>query len=139
MARRKAASGKDSSADTGTPSAHGAADSNTSINPSDPPRKLEGHSLQGKLTEVDLGEEARSRNEAMTDRARRIAQGESVHEEEQSARAKKVRLGRDGKPWQPRNRRGSDAVKRDQMVEDILRENRRRPPLPPSSSGTPLY
>lgn len=40
-------------------------------------------------------------------------------------RAKKVRLGRDGKPWRPRNRRGSDAIKRDQIVEEILRENRR--------------
>ena len=35
-----------------------------------------------------------------------------------------MRLGRDGKPWRGRKRRGSDDVKRDKMVEDVLRENR---------------
>lgn len=84
--------------------------------------------MQGKLMEIDLGDEARSRNEAMTDRARRKLQGEAVEDEEQAARPKKVRLGRDGKPWRPRNRRGSDAVKRDQLVEEILRETRRKLP-----------
>jgi len=32
-------------------------------------------------------------------------------------------LGPDGKPWRGRKRRGSDDVKRDKMVEDVLREN----------------
>ncbi|KAI4598587.1 hypothetical protein KJ359_003000 [Pestalotiopsis sp. 9143b] len=76
-----------------------------------------------KLQEIDLGDEVRSRNEAMTERARRMLQGEAV-EDEQAARPKKVRLGRDGKPWRPRNRRNSDAIKRDQLVEEILRESR---------------
>ncbi|ORY66022.1 uncharacterized protein BCR38DRAFT_483683 [Pseudomassariella vexata] len=85
----------------------------------------EGHPImQGKLMEIDLGEEARSRNETMTERARRKLQGESVEDEEQAARPKKVRLGRDGKPWRSRNRRNSDAIKRDQLVEEILRESR---------------
>jgi hypothetical protein len=35
-----------------------------------------------------------------------------------------VRLGKDGKPWRPRNRRGSDDIKRDQLVEQFLHENR---------------
>lgn len=59
----------------------------------------------------------------MTERARRMLQGEAV-EDEQAARPKKVRLGRDGKPWRPRNRRNSDDIKRDQLVEEILRESR---------------
>ncbi|KAI0139656.1 hypothetical protein BJ166DRAFT_473473 [Pestalotiopsis sp. NC0098] len=79
--------------------------------------------LQSKLQEIDLGDEVRSRNEAMTERARRMLQGEAV-EDEQAARPKKVRLGRDGKPWRPRNRRNSDDIKRDQLVEEILRESR---------------
>ncbi|KAI0879407.1 P-loop containing nucleoside triphosphate hydrolase protein [Hypoxylon argillaceum] len=80
--------------------------------------------LTGKLLEVDLGDEVRSRNEAMTDRARRKLQGLAVEDEESAERPKKVRLGRDGKPWRPRNRRNSDDIKRDQLVEEILRENR---------------
>ncbi|KAI1498865.1 hypothetical protein F5X99DRAFT_308616 [Biscogniauxia marginata] len=81
--------------------------------------------LLGKLMEVDLGEEARSRNEAMTDRAWRKLRGEAIEEEEdEAARSTKVRLGKDGKPWRPRNRRNSDDIKRDQLVEELLRENR---------------
>lgn len=38
---------------------------------------------------------------------------------------KKPRLGKDGKPWRSRNRRGSDDIKRDQLVEAFLHENRR--------------
>ncbi|TRX97869.1 hypothetical protein FHL15_001079 [Xylaria flabelliformis] len=82
--------------------------------------------LTGKLLEVDLGDEVRSRNAVMTDRARRKLQGLAVEDEESAERPRKVRLGRDGKPWRPRNRRNSDDVKRDQLVEEILRENRRK-------------
>ncbi|RYP92484.1 hypothetical protein DL770_001350 [Monosporascus sp. CRB-9-2] len=99
--------------------------------------------LQGELMEVDLGEEARSRNEAMTERARRRLLGEDVGDDydgKEGARPTKVRLGRDGKPWRPRNRRGSDAVKRDQIVEEILRENRLdvydTPTPPPGTTAT---
>ncbi|KAK7740032.1 hypothetical protein SLS62_011148 [Diatrype stigma] len=84
--------------------------------------------LQGKLLEVDLGDEVRSRNAAMTERARRRLLGEAVEDDDnarsgRNGRPGKVRLGRDGKPWRPRNRRGSDDVKRDQIVEAILHEN----------------
>lgn len=82
--------------------------------------------LTGKLFEVDLGDEVRNRNAAMTDRARRKLQGLAVEDEESAERPRKVRLGRDGKPWRPRNRRNSDDIKRDQLVEEILRENRRK-------------
>ncbi|RDW64158.1 hypothetical protein BP5796_10660 [Coleophoma crateriformis] len=76
----------------------------------------------GKLQEIDLGDEARSRNVERTDKARRRLDGEEIEEEE--VKKGKVRLGRDGKPWRGRKRRGSDDVKRDKLVEDILRENR---------------
>ena len=39
--------------------------------------------------------------------------------------------GRDGKPWRAQ-RRGSEDIKRDKLVEDILRRNRRKSPLLPS-------
>ncbi|KAI0974483.1 hypothetical protein F4678DRAFT_378583 [Xylaria arbuscula] len=97
--------------------------------------------LTGKLFEVDLGDEVRSRNAAMTDRARRKLQGLAVEDEESSERRKKARLGRDGKPWRSKNRRNSDDIKRDQLVEDILRENRLdvyetpTPPPGPNAGG----
>lgn len=71
--------------------------------------------------EIDLGNEARERNVAMTERAQ---QGDGAADETMGRRAKKPRLGRDGKPWRPRNRRGSDAIKRDQLVEQVLHESR---------------
>ncbi|KAK0370262.1 hypothetical protein CLIM01_12381, partial [Colletotrichum limetticola] len=80
--------------------------------------------MQGKLMEVDLGDEVRARNQAMTEKAARRLLGESVDDDTSGRRAKKPRLGRDGKPWRPRNRRTSDDIKRDQLVEEILRENR---------------
>jgi hypothetical protein len=92
--------------------------------------------MQGKLMEIDLGDEARARNVVMTERARRRALGEAVDEEEDSgassSRPRKVRLGRDGKPWRGRNRRNSEDIKRDQLVEEFLKENRRK--TPPSAS-----
>jgi hypothetical protein len=86
----------------------------------------------GKLQEVDLGDDARSRNVELTDRARRIQNGETVIEEDsQNGKGKgkpgKVRLGPDGKPWRGRKRRGSDDIARDKLVEEVLRENRRMP------------
>ena len=88
--------------------------------------------LQGKLLEVDLGDEMRSRNAALTERAARRLLGEGEVDDDDDddglegdgRTAKKVRLGRDGKPWRPRNRRGSDDVERDRIVEELLRENR---------------
>ncbi|KAG7114050.1 hypothetical protein HYQ44_008752 [Verticillium longisporum] len=83
--------------------------------------------MQGRLTEVDLGDEARARNIAMTEAARRLQAAPSDPTDAgapgQRAR-KKPRLGRDGKPLRQRNRRTSDDVARDKMVEDFLRENR---------------
>lgn len=83
----------------------------------------------GKLQEVDLGDDVRSRNVEMTNRARRIQNGETVVEEDQQngkgkGKPGKVRLGPDGKPWRGRKKRGSDDIARDKLVEEVLRENR---------------
>lgn len=83
----------------------------------------------GKLHEIDLGDEARDKNVARTDMATRRLNGEEVVEESAPKKPTKVRLGRDGKPWRGRKRRGSDDIRRDQLVDDILRENKRMLPL----------
>jgi Hepatocellular carcinoma-associated antigen 59 len=89
----------------------------------------------GKLLEIDLGNEARDRNVARTEHARRRLDGEAVDSEEDvegnglGGKSKKVRLGRDGKPWRGRKRRTSEDIRRDQLVEEVLRENRRLCPL----------
>ncbi|KAF4958192.1 hypothetical protein FSARC_11076 [Fusarium sarcochroum] len=75
--------------------------------------------MQGQLMEIDLGDHVRDGNVARTGR---VAHGGSAGEGERPA--KKPRLRRDGKPWRPRNRRDSDALKRDQIVDEILREAR---------------
>ncbi|KAK3985961.1 hepatocellular carcinoma-associated antigen 59-domain-containing protein [Cladorrhinum sp. PSN332] len=80
--------------------------------------------LQGKLMEIDLGDDARARNIEMTERARRRLQGQIDEDEESGDGRQKVRIGRDGKPWRPRNRRNSDDIKRDQLVEAFLSENK---------------
>ena len=87
----------------------------------------EGNStMQGKLQEIDLGDESRARTVAMTERARRRLEGDDIEDDGMPSRQNKMRLGRDGKPWRPRKRRGSDDVKRDEMVEQFLHENRRK-------------
>jgi hypothetical protein len=81
----------------------------------------------GKLQEVDLGDDARSRNVELTNRAKRILDGESVTDDQHSkgkGKPGKVRLGPDGKPWRSRKRRASEDVARDKLVEDVFRENR---------------
>ncbi|EPE29199.1 hypothetical protein GLAREA_00359 [Glarea lozoyensis ATCC 20868] len=90
----------------------------------------------GKILEVDLGDEVRSKNVARTNR---LLNGEEVEDGVQRKPAK-VRLGRDGKPWRGRKRRGSDDIARDKIVEDLLRENRleiyeETPTPPPNSNG----
>lgn len=81
--------------------------------------------MQGRLQEVDLGDEVRARNAAMTEQARRRLAGETIEEESDGSR-QRPRIGKDGKPWRGRKRRASDDIKRDQMVEALMRENRRK-------------
>jgi hypothetical protein len=79
----------------------------------------------GKILEVDIGNEARARNVVRTEQARRKLDGEEIEDESApDGKPKKVRLGRDGKPWRDRKRRTSEDVRRDKLVEDVLRENR---------------
>ena len=92
----------------------------------------------GKLLEIDLGDEARSKNVMRTEQARRRLDGEEVEDEDKPQKPGKVRLGRDGKPWRGRKRRGSDDVKRDKLVEEVLRENRRKYFIPSVSTDS-LY
>ncbi|KAI1002066.1 hypothetical protein K3495_g6136 [Podosphaera aphanis] len=81
----------------------------------------------GMLLEIDLGDEVRERNVEMTERARKILGGERVDdidEYKQGWKGNKVKLGRDGKPRWGRKRRHSDDYKRDQLVDQVLKENR---------------
>lgn len=84
----------------------------------DPTKRVgDGATLLGRLQEVDLGEEVRERNAAMTEQARKRLAGEAVDDESEDGR-------RRGKPMRGRKRRASDDVKRDQLVEELMRENR---------------
>ncbi len=79
----------------------------------------------GKLQEIDLGPDAMLQNIARTEAAtRRLKDGQVVESDGANA-PQKVRLGRDGKPMRRRNRRNSDDVKRDRLVEEVLKESRR--------------
>jgi hypothetical protein len=93
----------------------------------------------GKLLEIDLGEEVRNRNVELTEQARRRLGGEVLEEEEEGKKKGKVRLGPDGKPWRGRKRRASEDIKRDKLVEDILRENRRKPHHFPFPNAIPIF
>ncbi|KAL9116673.1 MAG: hypothetical protein Q9187_006803 [Circinaria calcarea] len=57
----------------------------------------------------------------MTEAARRRLEGAPDDIEEGTG---KIRLRRDGKPWRGRRRRNSQDVKRDQLVEEVMRESR---------------
>lgn len=80
----------------------------------------------GKITEIDLGPEAALKNENLTDVARRRLLGEVI--EEQDAKPEKVRLGRDGKPIRRKKRwrRASEDLKRDALVEAVMKESKRK-------------
>ncbi|KAL9083872.1 MAG: hypothetical protein Q9165_008342 [Trypethelium subeluteriae] len=75
------------------------------------------------LQEVDLGPESMLQNIARTEAARRkLVTGDFLDPEPELS--KRVRLGRNGKPRKNRNRRGSVDIKRDEMVEQLMRETR---------------
>ncbi|KAI4178902.1 MAG: hypothetical protein L6R41_008150 [Letrouitia leprolyta] len=76
----------------------------------------------GKLHEIDLGVDATLRNIARTEAAKKRLEGGEPEVEETTG---KVRLRRDGKPWRGR-RRNSDDVKRDKLVEEVMKESRRK-------------
>ena len=82
----------------------------------------------GKIHEIDLGADASLRNVERTETAIRRAQnGEPLPDpDEKPRKPRKPRIGRDGKPMKPRprKRRNSEDIKRDQLVEQVLRESR---------------
>ncbi|CCU76298.1 hypothetical protein BGHDH14_bgh02417 [Blumeria hordei DH14] len=85
----------------------------------------------GMLQEIDLGAEVRERNVKMTERARRRLDGEIIEEEDErdpGGRERKgislIGAGKSGKSWWALKRRRSDDIKRDQLVDQVLRENR---------------
>jgi hypothetical protein len=75
----------------------------------------------GKLQEVDLGPLAAARNIERTEEAQKKLDGTYVEKEV----VPKVRLGRNGKPRRQPKRRNSEDMRRDQMVEAVLREAKR--------------
>jgi len=83
----------------------------------------------GKLQEIDLGLDAKLRNIERTEAATRRLEGGEIVEGEETRNRGKIRLGRDGKPWRGRKRRNSEDIKRDKLVEEVLKETRRRSPL----------
>lgn len=76
----------------------------------------------GKLHEIDLGPDATLRNIARTEAAQRRLDGLADPEIDQSTG--KIRLRRDGKPWGRRRRRNSNDIKRDKLVEEVMKESR---------------
>ena len=89
----------------------------------------------GKLHEIDLGPDATLKNIARTEEAKRRLAGGASDEEGIG----KVKLRRDGKPYR-RKRRNSQDVKRDKLVEEVMKESRRMDPsiLKPSRPGLTL-
>ncbi len=99
--------------------------------------------MMGKLHEVDLGAEARARNIAMTERATLQLRGSGRADATStpglgSAVDAGSKPAREGQPPR-RKRRNSDDVKRDEMVEQFLHENKsmssQSSPSPASSSS----
>jgi len=119
------------SEDNATSTASRKTESNTSENVNDGANTKYGQRMaagMGKLQEIDLGPEAIVQNIQRTEEARRrLERGEvSVSDVEPA----KVRLGKDGKPRRNRNRRNSEDLRRDMMVEAVLREAKRMPCAP---------
>jgi hypothetical protein len=81
----------------------------------------------GKLHEIDLGPDSKLRNIARTEAATRRLAGDdsSPQADEEDNSPKRNRLGRKDKQWRGRKRRTSEDIKRDQLVEEVLRESKR--------------
>ncbi|KAL8370306.1 hypothetical protein RB595_000609 [Gaeumannomyces hyphopodioides] len=89
---------------------------------------LQQPALRGKLQEVDLGQEMRSRNAALTQRAT-MKGGDGGDVDNDDSDSSSAGEGGASKPVaakgpQGRKRRASDDAMRDKMVEEFLRENK---------------
>ncbi|KAI9803828.1 MAG: hypothetical protein M1825_001708 [Sarcosagium campestre] len=94
----------------------------------------------GKLQEIDLGPSAALSNIARTEAATRRLDGADDGDDaaDNNSGSASVRLGRDGKPRRGPKRRTSADLRRDRLVEEVLRETRLEvyspPPSPPGTS-----
>jgi len=81
----------------------------------------------GRIQEVDLGPAASQRNIERTEAAKRNLESSSqTPEPSTELPRRKIRLGRDGKPYVPRrfrDRRTDADLERDRAVEDVMRES----------------
>lgn len=75
----------------------------------------------GKLHEIDLGQETKLQNIARTEAATRRLAGD-----EDLPAGLTDRVEAPGKSWRNRKRRTSADVERDRLVEEILRESKRK-------------
>ncbi|OJD17805.1 hypothetical protein AJ78_02104 [Emergomyces pasteurianus Ep9510] len=83
----------------------------------------------GKLHEIDLGPDAKLRNIERTEAATRRLAGDQVPDDDdegdKDATSKKARPGaKDNKTWRGRKRRNSEDIRRDKLVEEVLRESK---------------
>ncbi|EEP76074.1 conserved hypothetical protein [Uncinocarpus reesii 1704] len=79
----------------------------------------------GKLHEIDLGPDSKLRNIERTEAATRsLVSGDPVQTEDATTVAKKPRSDKGPKPWRQRKRRNSEDIRRDQLVEEVLRESK---------------
>ena len=85
----------------------------------------------GKIHEIDLGPDTTTRNIALTEAATKHLQSGQLTEPAgvEQRPTQKVRMGRDGKPRKPKNRRGSQDLKRDDFVDAVLKESKRKYPI----------
>lgn len=76
----------------------------------------------GKLHEVDLGPETKLQNISRTEAAaRKLVGDDNVSADSPQSPSER----KDGKNWRGRKRRTSEDIRRDQLVEEVLRESRR--------------
>ena len=91
---------------------------------SDIPRR-EPASL-GKLHEIDLGQETKLQNIARTEAATKNLTDHELVSTEKEATPKRDPPEKDEKPWRSRKRRNSEDIERDRLVEEVLRESKRK-------------
>lgn len=81
----------------------------------------------GKLHEIDLGQETKLQNIARTEAAtRRLVDDEDSPARRGEPGAPTDRPITDEKPWHHRKRRTSADIERDRLVEEVLRESKRK-------------
>ncbi|KNG85535.1 hypothetical protein ANOM_005849 [Aspergillus nomiae NRRL 13137] len=92
----------------------------------DPPQR-EPASL-GKLHEIDLGQETKLQNIARTEAATRKLAGDDEYEhlKHDDSLFKAAPVGKDERLWRRQKRRTSEDIERDRLVEEVLRESKRK-------------